>query len=95
MNFVNNTAVAAGAAIFANDMSRCRWLGGLSGDHTIFQISEAGSPFLFTGNRLMNSSSVLGNVTNQTLATDPSIITATSMVSLWGGGGGGKCRSGK
>ncbi len=81
MIFINNTAVEAGAAIFANDMSRCRWLGGLPGERTIFQITEEGSPFIFRGNRLMNSSAALGDVANETLATDPSVITASSMVS--------------
>ena len=90
MTFVNNMAVVAGAAIFANDMSRCRWLGGLSGrDRTIFQISEQGSPFLFAGNRLSNSSSVLGGVANETLATDSSAISAESMVSRSGSRGCG------
>ena len=29
VRFVNNSARAAGAAIYANDMSRCKWLGSI------------------------------------------------------------------
>ncbi len=71
---MNNTAVVAGAAIYANDMSRCRWLGGLPGDHTIFEIGE-GSPFTFMNNNVTETD-VRGNISNQMLATNPSTISA-------------------
>lgn len=74
--------MVAGAAIYASDMSRCLWLGGLPGSYTIFQISpEQGSPFLFVNNTLTSGGSALrGTVSNETLATNPSSIRAESEV---------------
>ena len=85
VTFKENRAVVAGAAIYANDMSRCRWLGPqlqplYPNTTTIFQISpEDDSPFKFENNTLMsNTSTISGTVSSETLATDPSIITARS-----------------
>ena len=52
VSFVNNTAGLAGAAIYANDMSSCKWLGPLvetlPDDTLIFQIpTDMGGPFSF------------------------------------------------
>jgi predicted outer membrane repeat protein len=85
VSFVNNRAEVAGAAIYASDLSRCRWLGELPGDHTIFEIppDKAGAPFLFVNNTLMGTGSGLrGNIVNETLATSPSNIISRSKVSL-------------
>lgn len=62
-------------------MSRCRWLGELPGDHTIFQIPPEDGPFRFINNTLMAADTVQGDVFNETLATDPSSIIAESEVS--------------
>lgn len=76
MVFVNNTAMLAGAGIYANDMSRCEWLGNITGNYTtIFQIpSELGGPFRFIDNTVQGIS---GNrVTNDDLATESSQFSA-------------------
>ena len=71
MVFVNNTAVLAGAGIYANDMSRCKWLGNITENYTIFQIPPAiGGPFQFINN------TVQGKVTNNDLATESSKFSA-------------------
>lgn len=76
MVFVNNTAMLAGAGIYANDMSRCKWLGEITESYTIFQIpSELGGPFRFTNNTVQGIS---GNrVTNNDLGTESSKFSAT------------------
>lgn len=84
ITFSNNRVVVAGAAIYANDMSRCRWLGpNLPNNFTIFEIPpNEGSPFLFEENTLMrNVSTARGITSNEALATDPSSISAESDVS--------------
>lgn len=80
---MNNTAGVAGAAIFASDLSRCRWLGELLGDHTIFEIPPGNqSPFMFVNNRVVGRESGLrGQIINETLGTSPSDITANLSVS--------------
>ena len=71
MVFVNNTAVLAGAGIYANDMSRCKWLGDITENYTIFQIPPAmEGPFQFINN------TVQGKVTNNDLATESSKFSA-------------------
>ena len=71
MVFVNNTAVLAGAGIYANDMSRCKWLGDITQNYTIFQIPPTmGGPFHFTNN------TVQGKVTNNDLGTESSKFSA-------------------
>ncbi len=75
MVFVNNTAALAGAGIYANDMSRCKWLGNITDSYTIFQIpSTIGGPFRFTNNTVQGIS---GNkVANNDLATESSKFSA-------------------
>ena len=75
MVFINNTAMLAGAGIYANDMSRCKWLGNITQNYTIFQIpSKLGGPFDFTKNTVKGLS---GNrVTNNDLATESSQFSA-------------------
>ena len=80
MVFINNTAVLAGAGIYANDMSRCKWLGSITNNYTIFEISSSQGPFLFRNNKVLNSS---GNaVVNDNLATDSSQFVAKANVSF-------------
>ena len=82
IEFINNTANIAGAAIYASDMSGCRWLGGLPGNHTIFQIDYSegeggrGYGFKFRNNTVTKRRSVNAD---QTLATNPLTITVTSV----------------
>lgn len=79
---MNNTVNVAGAAIYANDMSRCRWLGGLTGSRTIFEITlEEGSPFRFSNNTVdLPGGASQGEVINQVLATNAAAILARSNV---------------
>ncbi len=82
MSFINNTARLAGAAIYANDMSRCRWIGGLNfTDINIFQIpEEAGSPFHLENNTISRDVFESTSVRNQSLATDAdNLITNTTV----------------
>lgn len=80
MVFINNTAMLAGAGIYANDMSRCKWLGNLTGSYTIFQIPEDKGPFLFRNNRVPDTS---GNaVSNHDLATESSQFSVKTNVSV-------------
>ena len=81
MWFINNTAGLAGAAIYANDLSRCKWLGNLTGDYTIFEIEpdERGSPFVLRNNKVQANSTTEG-IRNEALATDPSSLTAQTSV---------------
>lgn len=76
MVFKNNTAMLAGAGIYANDMSRCKWLGNITQSYTIFQIPlDMGGPFYFANNTVQG---VSGNrVTNNDLATESSQFSAT------------------
>lgn len=75
-------------------MSRCQWLGTdakcsssfLGGkevkNSTIFDLSADCSPFRFDSNQVNNSDAMVrGNVTNEILATDPTIISAKANVS--------------
>ena len=79
--FVNNTAMLAGAGIYANDMSRCKWLGDLIENYTIFEIpSKMKGPFQFTNNTVQAFS---GNkVINHNLATESSRFSARTNVSF-------------
>lgn len=78
--FVNNTAMLAGAGIYANDMSRCMWLGNLDGIYTIFEIPPDKGPFLFRNNTVQ---SISGNkVVNNDLATESANLSARTEVSL-------------
>ena len=74
----------AGAAIYAKDMTRCRWLGALGRDRTIFEITqEENSAFFFFNNTVdLLVGAPQGEVTNQQLATDASTIIANTDVRL-------------
>lgn len=74
---MNNTAGIAGAAIYANDMSRCTWLGGSRGNYTIFQLPPEESSFLFVNNHISEA-----DVSNSSLATDPTNIYAKTEVKV-------------
>ena len=80
MVFVNNTAFLAGAGIYSNDMSRCKWLGDLTENYTIFEIPpNQRGPFRFTNNTIQGLS---GNkVVSNDLATDSSHLSARINVS--------------
>ena len=91
MVFKNNTAAVAGAAIYANDMSRCRWvgtecptrfLGKALEKPTIFDLSPECSPFEFENNTVDIPGGALprGEIVNQVLATDPTNISAKANV---------------
>lgn len=71
----------AGAGIYANDMSRCKWLGNLNASYTIFEIPTAEKgPFYFSNNEVLDSS---GNtVTSHNLATESSQFLAKTNVSV-------------
>ncbi|CAI8022052.1 hypothetical protein GBAR_LOCUS12976 [Geodia barretti] len=74
VRFVNNSAGIAGAAIYANDMSRCRWLGPTNYTTFIFNTpSDYKSPFIMENNTLDRSSSK-----DTRLATDASTFFATT-----------------
>ena len=86
--FTNNRAEVAGAAIYANDMSRCQWVGSECGLEdkrtnisrtTIFDLVADCSPFKFSNNTV--GESLRGQVVNPVLATDPRNISAKSNVS--------------
>ena len=80
MVFTKNTAMLAGAGIYANDMTRCKWLGNISDNYTIFEIPSSRGPFLFTDNKVLGG---LGNaVVNHNLATDSSRFVAKANVSV-------------
>ncbi len=90
--FKNNTAFAAGAAIYTNDVSRCRWLGTQCGvgnlsrptnTPTIFDLHRDCSPFKFVNNTvdIPGDGIPRGNITNHILATDPTTISAKADVS--------------
>lgn len=80
---MNNTARLAGAAIYANDMSRCQWIGGLNlTDINIFQIPvEDGSPFYLENNTISREAAESNTVVNQALATDADNLTTDTRVS--------------
>ncbi len=80
---MNNTARLAGAAIYANDMSRCQWIGGLNlTDINIFQIPfEDGSPFYLENNTISQEAIESNPVKNQSLATDADSLTTMTRVS--------------
>ena len=78
--FFNNTAILGGAGIYANDMSRCTWLGSLTGNHTIFEIPPNLGPFYFTNNTVQSTS--VNTVTNHNLATDASHFSSLPNVSI-------------
>ena len=81
MVFISNTAKLAGAGIYANDMSRCMWLGrDLQGNHTIFDISpKDGGPFSFINNMVQSPAG--DQVTSHNLATDASQFSSKTDVS--------------
>ena len=85
----------AGAAIYANDMSRCRWLGtetacsksflGKVVDKpTIFDLSPECSPFKFDNNKVkvLDGALARGEINNQMLATDSKTISAKANVRM-------------
>lgn len=76
--FTNNTAMLAGAGIYASDMSRCKWLGNLTGNYTIFQIPPDKGPFHFSNNTVQDISS--SSVNNNNLATESSQFSAVANV---------------
>ena len=82
MQFINNTARLAGAAIYANDMSRCTWIGDLDLNQTIiFLIPESmGSPFHLENNTI-RLDMTMDLVKNQELATDASDLETSTTVS--------------
>ena len=84
MRFINNTARLAGAAIYANDMSRCKWIGGLNfTDINIFQIpAEAGSPFYLENNTISRDVADSTFVRNQALATNADNLITNTTVSI-------------
>ena len=76
--FANNTAMLAGAGIYASDMSRCKWLGNLTGNYTIFQIPPDKGPFHFSNNTVQDTSS---SSVNHDLATESSQFSVVANVS--------------
>lgn len=71
-------AMLAGAGIYASDMSRCKWLGNLTGNYTIFQIPSDKGPFHFSNNTVQNTSS--STINNHDLATESSQFSAVANV---------------
>lgn len=86
VRFINNIAGLAGAAIYANDMSRCRWVGSLNiTDSVIFEITEEmGSPFHFENNIVTtgNPDTIDRTIINVDFGTDASNLTAQTTVRL-------------
>ncbi len=82
----------AGAAIYANDMSRCLWVGSQceignlsrpTNRPTIFDLHPDSPPFEFCNNTvdIPGGGMPRGTIANQIIATDPTTISAKVDVS--------------
>jgi predicted outer membrane repeat protein len=83
VRFENNRAGRAGAAIYANDMSRCTWLGTTKYNTSYFIFNtphDYKSPFIMKNNRIgtISTQTQTGTNSDMDLATDASAFSATT-----------------